>query len=443
MQSVGAPLRPGLPAAREAVRRRQRLGQAQQLVDGHRHRARTCSSPGDTPHENIQFLFFCAAVIAGREQAPGAAARVASRAPARTTASGANEAPPAIISIFLGAELEKVFETIERARAIRHTPGLVAGARHAGAAAAAEARRRPQPDHAVRLHRQQVRVPRARLERSRSRCPNTVLNTIVAEAIDELADELEATRRAATWLDDGRRDVVRESLRRQQAGLLQRRQLLRGVARRGRAARAEEPAHHSRRAAGAASEPTRSPRSRSTACSPSASSSRATRSGSSSTRRSVNIEAETAASIARTHAPAGGPPPPRADSRPAGIDALATEMREPGRRVRLRDRGAREGQRPPGRSRASSWRSTCATTRSPRWTRSARWPTGSSARGRRPLAAAEVRGDALHQVGGGRPGGPPRPQAAGRSRRLPRRAQLGPLTHLSSRSWRRCSRRRY
>ena len=35
----GPPLRPGLPAAREALRRRQRLGQAQQLVDGHRHRA--------------------------------------------------------------------------------------------------------------------------------------------------------------------------------------------------------------------------------------------------------------------------------------------------------------------------------------------------------------------------------------------------------------------
>ena len=40
----GPALRPGLPAAREAVRRRQRLGQAQQLVDGHRHRASTCSS---------------------------------------------------------------------------------------------------------------------------------------------------------------------------------------------------------------------------------------------------------------------------------------------------------------------------------------------------------------------------------------------------------------
>ena len=34
-------VRPGLPAAREALRRRQRLGQAQQLVDGHRHRAPT------------------------------------------------------------------------------------------------------------------------------------------------------------------------------------------------------------------------------------------------------------------------------------------------------------------------------------------------------------------------------------------------------------------
>ena len=40
----GPPLRPRLPAAREAVRRRQRLGQAQQLVDGHRHRRTTCSS---------------------------------------------------------------------------------------------------------------------------------------------------------------------------------------------------------------------------------------------------------------------------------------------------------------------------------------------------------------------------------------------------------------
>ena len=44
-----AQVRPRLPAAREALRRRQRLGQAQQLVDGHRHAARTCSTPATPP----------------------------------------------------------------------------------------------------------------------------------------------------------------------------------------------------------------------------------------------------------------------------------------------------------------------------------------------------------------------------------------------------------
>ena len=44
-----SPLRPCVPAAREAVRGRQRLGQAQQLVDGHRHRARTSSTRATRP----------------------------------------------------------------------------------------------------------------------------------------------------------------------------------------------------------------------------------------------------------------------------------------------------------------------------------------------------------------------------------------------------------
>ena len=70
------PLRARLPAAREAVRRRQRLGQAQQLVDGHRHRAATCSNPGDTPAENAAVPVLLRGRHRGRRQAPGAAARV-------------------------------------------------------------------------------------------------------------------------------------------------------------------------------------------------------------------------------------------------------------------------------------------------------------------------------------------------------------------------------
>ena len=41
--------------------------------------------PGDTPHENLQFLFFCAAVIQAVDTPPGPAARVDRVAPARTT----------------------------------------------------------------------------------------------------------------------------------------------------------------------------------------------------------------------------------------------------------------------------------------------------------------------------------------------------------------------
>ena len=179
-----APLRPRLPAAREAVRRRQRLGQAQQLVDGHRHRARTCSSPGDTPHENLQFLFFCAAVIQAVNKHQ-ALLRASVANAGQDHRLGANEAPPAIISIFLGAELEKVVRGDRDRQGPQRPSRASLGLGTAGAAAAADARRRPQPHLAVRLHRQQVRVPRARARACRSRFPNTVLNTIVAEAIDD------------------------------------------------------------------------------------------------------------------------------------------------------------------------------------------------------------------------------------------------------------------
>ena len=68
--------------------------------------------PGDTPHENAQFLVFCAAVIrAVSKYAPLLRAVIASAS--NDHRLGANEAPPAIISIFLGDELTHVFEQIK------------------------------------------------------------------------------------------------------------------------------------------------------------------------------------------------------------------------------------------------------------------------------------------------------------------------------------------
>src|SRR5690242_7865885 len=146
--------------------------------------------PGDTPHENISFLFFCAAVIAAvnRHQA---LLRASVAGIGQDHRLGANEAPPAIISIFLGAELRKVFDTIEAGEGDPATPGSFLGLgtpvlpplpMHGGD------RNRTSP-FAFTGNKFEFRA----LGSSQSLAlPNTVLNTIVAEAIDLLCDKLEA-----------------------------------------------------------------------------------------------------------------------------------------------------------------------------------------------------------------------------------------------------------
>src|SRR3981081_1397803 len=82
--------------------------------------------PGETPSENLQFLFFCTAVIQAVNKYQ-ALLRASIASPGQDHRLGANEAPPAIISIFLGAELEKVFSAIESGKAERSRPGSFLG----------------------------------------------------------------------------------------------------------------------------------------------------------------------------------------------------------------------------------------------------------------------------------------------------------------------------
>ena len=120
--------------------------------------------PGETPMDNVSFMFFCAAVIQAVNLHQGLL-RASVANIGQDHRLGANEAPPAIISIFLGAELEKAFEAIATGRGDGKTDARDDGAGRQRAAAAADARRRPQPHLALRLHRQQVRVPRGRSQR--------------------------------------------------------------------------------------------------------------------------------------------------------------------------------------------------------------------------------------------------------------------------------------
>jgi glutamine synthetase len=145
--------------------------------------------PGETPHDNMQFLFFCAAVIkAVDEYQDLLRASVASAA--NDHRLGANEAPPAIISIFLGDQLTDIFNQIEKGKPESSktkdllglgSPVLPHLPRHAGD------RNRTSP-FAFTGNKFEFRAVGASQSIS---FPNTVLNLIVAAAIDELTTTVE------------------------------------------------------------------------------------------------------------------------------------------------------------------------------------------------------------------------------------------------------------
>ena len=165
--------------------------------------------PGDTPHDNLQFLFFCAAVIQAVNKYQGLL-RASIASPGQDHRLGANEAPPAIISIFLGAELEKVFGAIERGEAGESTPESFLGLgtpvlpplpMHGGD------RNRTSP-FAFTGNKFEFRA----LGSSQSlSLPNTVLNTIVADSIDSLAEELEDALGAGAELDAALPPILQRS----------------------------------------------------------------------------------------------------------------------------------------------------------------------------------------------------------------------------------------
>src|SRR4051812_26904055 len=77
-------------------------------------------NPGETPHDNVQFLVFCAAVLRAVNKFQGLL-RFSIASAGNDHRLGANEAPPAIISIFLGDMLTDIFQQIEKAGSAKTT----------------------------------------------------------------------------------------------------------------------------------------------------------------------------------------------------------------------------------------------------------------------------------------------------------------------------------
>ena len=203
--------------------------------------------PGDTPHENAQFLVFCAAVIRAVHKY-GGLLRASVASASNDHRLGANEAPPAIISIFLGDQLADVFDQIAKGGATsskekgtlmigvdtlpvlptdpgdrnRTSPFAFTGNRFEfRAPGLAAVGRRPDG------HDQHDHGRGAGLHRHRSR----------------------GGGRRGHRVQHRRAERARRDHHQPRRGRLQRQRLLRGLAGRGRGPRSAEPAHHARRPA--------------------------------------------------------------------------------------------------------------------------------------------------------------------------------------------------
>ncbi|MGZ8676199.1 MAG: glutamine synthetase III, partial [Solirubrobacterales bacterium] len=162
--------------------------------------------PGETPAENVNFMFFCAAVIQAVNLHQGLL-RASVANIGQDHRLGANEAPPAIISIFLGAELEKAFESMASGKGDGKTDSqtmdlgssvLPPLPKHGGD------RNRTSP-FAFTGNKFEFRALGSSMSLA---FPNTVLNTIVAESIDDLADGLEKKLASGTELAQAVQEVV-------------------------------------------------------------------------------------------------------------------------------------------------------------------------------------------------------------------------------------------
>ncbi len=157
-------------------------------------------NPGETPHDNIQFLVFCTAMLRAVNKFQGLL-RFSIASAGNDHRLGANEAPPAILSIFLGDMLTDIFEQIEKGAAKTTKSG---GLLDTGVAVLpklprdAGDRNRTSP-FAFTGNKFEFRAVSANQSIA---FPNIALNVAVTEALDYVATELEKGLGEGKKLDD-------------------------------------------------------------------------------------------------------------------------------------------------------------------------------------------------------------------------------------------------
>ncbi len=147
--------------------------------------------PGKTPHENIQFLLVLTCILKAVDRHADLL-RESAADPGNDHRLGANEAPPAIISVFLGEQLEDVMEQLIVSGEATHSikeGRLETGVRTLPELAKDATDRNRTSPFAFTGNKFEFRMVGSR---DSIAGPNVVLNTIVAEAFSEACDVLEA-----------------------------------------------------------------------------------------------------------------------------------------------------------------------------------------------------------------------------------------------------------
>ena len=163
-------------------------------------------SPGETPYENAQFLLFLVAVIKAVDEYSNLL-RLSVATAGNDHRLGANEAPPAVISMFLGDELSAVLDAIE-------TDTPYAGTERKPMKLGVDILPRFNRDTTDRNRTSPFAFTGNKFEfrmvgsNDSIACANIMINTSVAEALRQFADDLEK----AEYFDDRLHELIRETI---------------------------------------------------------------------------------------------------------------------------------------------------------------------------------------------------------------------------------------
>jgi glutamine synthetase len=164
--------------------------------------------PGDTPHANAQFLVFCGAVIRSLHKY-GGLLRASVASASNDHRLGANEAPPAIISIFLGDQLADVFDQIAKggATSSKKRGMLQIGVDTLPVLPSDPGDRNRTSPFAFTGNRFEFRAPGSMQSIAG---PMVTINTILAEALDHIATGLESLLDSGTEFNEAVQTVLQE-----------------------------------------------------------------------------------------------------------------------------------------------------------------------------------------------------------------------------------------